>query len=393
MLDNDDDDLDLDGDFDINEIANIIVYGTDWTTATILDQLDRNNIQLNPKFQRRDAWSIKRKSRFVESLILGLPVPQIVLAVNPNDKGKYLVLDGKQRLLTILQFYGKSKTKNNSFKLRDLDLRTDLNHLAYEELKSNLLHRSYIDALDNQTIRTTLVRNWGSEPLLHKVFLRLNTENTPLSPQELRQALHPGGFVDFIDDYAFNSRGLKHVFPNGPDYRMRDTEILIRHLGFQLFFTSYTGNLKLFLDQVCEWLNNDWEHRQEEINLILEDFDQAVEITVEIFGKNFARIWLDDKQRYQSRFNRALFEVFIYYFSIKEVRTAAQGEKLNVENTFKKLCSEKIDFVRALERTSKNIRETYTRFSLWGDYLKQTLDLDFSLPKLTDNNRIIFDDY
>ena len=76
-------------------------------------RLIRENIQLNLRFQRRDAWNITRKSRFIESLILGFPVPQIVLATNNKEKGKFIVLDGKQRLLTILQFYGDSATPNN----------------------------------------------------------------------------------------------------------------------------------------------------------------------------------------------------------------------------------------------------------------------------------------
>ena len=98
----------------LEEIAEILVTGTDWTTETLLDQLVRENIQLNPRFQRRDAWNIVRKSRFIESIILGFPIPHIVLASNQKERGKFVVLDGKQRLLTILQFYGRSETKNNN---------------------------------------------------------------------------------------------------------------------------------------------------------------------------------------------------------------------------------------------------------------------------------------
>jgi len=93
----------------LDEISEIIVAGNDWTTATILDQLVRDNIQLNPRFQRRDAWDITRKSRFIESIFLGFPIPDIVLASQDKKRGKFVVLDGKQRLLTILQFYGRAK--------------------------------------------------------------------------------------------------------------------------------------------------------------------------------------------------------------------------------------------------------------------------------------------
>lgn len=138
-----DEDQEIEADFpknktsELEEIKRIVVAGADWTTATILDQMVRDNIQLNPRFQRRDAWDITRKSRFIESLILGFPVPQIVLATQ-KDRKKFIVLDGKQRLLTILQFYGRSETPNNAFALKNLEFRTDMNDSTYEDLKSNL---------------------------------------------------------------------------------------------------------------------------------------------------------------------------------------------------------------------------------------------------------------
>lgn len=72
-----------------------VLWGTDWTVETILAQLQRGNIDINPRFQRRDAWSKGTKSRFVESIILGLPIPQVVLAESKNQRGRYLILDGK----------------------------------------------------------------------------------------------------------------------------------------------------------------------------------------------------------------------------------------------------------------------------------------------------------
>ncbi|MFM6863498.1 MAG: DUF262 domain-containing protein, partial [Dolichospermum sp.] len=113
---------------------------------TILDQLIRNNIQLTPRFQRRDAWDITLKSRFIESLILGFPVPQIVLAAT-QEKGKFIVLDGKQRLLTILQFYGRSdkNIQNNAFALRNLEFRRDLIGKTYEDIRSDLFVSIDID--------------------------------------------------------------------------------------------------------------------------------------------------------------------------------------------------------------------------------------------------------
>lgn len=82
-----------------------VIWGTDWTTETIFTQLQKGNIDLNPSFQRRDAWTDREKSRLIESLILGLPVPPIILAENKNKKNSYIVIDGKQRLLSIRRFF------------------------------------------------------------------------------------------------------------------------------------------------------------------------------------------------------------------------------------------------------------------------------------------------
>ncbi|MEA5577434.1 DUF262 domain-containing protein [Anabaena sp. UHCC 0451] len=375
---------------ELEEISQIVISGSDWTTATIFDQIVRGNIQLNPKFQRRDAWSIKRKSRFIESLILGFPVPQIVLAVLPKQKSKFIVLDGKQRLLTILQFYGRSEeTPNNAFALRDLEFKRYLIGKKYENLKHDIVLNSELNSLDNQTIRTILVRNWKNENLLYKIFLRLNVESTPLSPQELRQALHPGDFIDFLDDKSIKSNALRQIFKSpDPDFRMRDVELLLRYIAFHYFLNEYRGNLKKFLDMTCEKLNERFQ--QQEIENLVNEFEAAVQTTINIFGeKNFSRMWSSKQQKYQIQFNRAILDVMVFYFKDENIRNSAERNQKNVENAFKDLCSTDRSFQEAIERRTQNITETYNRLRLWGESLLTVLDVDFNLPELVDN-RIIF---
>lgn len=372
-------------------ISEIVVSGTDWTTATIIDQLVRDNIQLNPRFQRRDAWNITPKSRFIESIILGFPIPQIVLASNEKNRGKFIVLDGKQRLLTILQFYGRSETPNNGFALKGLEFRHDLNGCRHEDIESNLFSTSIIDALDNQTIRTTLIRNWHTENFLYKIFLRLNLESTPLSPQELRQALHPGNFINFLDDQSVKSQALRKIFKSkNPDFRMRDVELLLRYVAFQYFLPEYRGNLKAFLDVTCEELNKDWKKKSDDIQGSIIQFEKAVQTTINIFEeKNLSRMWLSSSKAYRSKFNRAILDVMVFYFSDEVIREAAEKNKTAVEDAFKSLCSSNNGFREAVEGTTKNIRETSTRLSLWGKTLLKVLDVKFNVPKLVDNH-IIF---
>ncbi|MGB7709762.1 MAG: DUF262 domain-containing protein [Microcoleus sp.] len=396
----DEEDEDLDDQLESNgkqqsalkEISKILVVATDWTTATILDQLVRENIQLNPRFQRRDAWDITRKSRFIESIFLGFPIPQIVLASQEKQRGKFIVLDGKQRLLTILQFYGRSETPNDSFALKNLEFRPELNGLTHEKIQNDILLNSVLDALDNQTIRTTLIRNWRTESLLYKIFLRLNLENTPLSPQELRQALHPGDFINFLDDESIKNQALRKILKSkNPDPRMRDVELLLRYVAFHHFLSDYRGNLKVFLDLTCEQLNNDWKARELEIGDTVSQFENAVQTTTRIFGEeNIFRVWLSSSKTYRSKFNRAILDVMVFYFSDPVIRQAAEENPAGVENAFKELCSSSnSQFREAVEKSTTSIRETHTRLSLWGKALLKVLDVEFNVPELVDN-RMIF---
>ncbi|QGZ90467.1 DUF262 domain-containing protein [Microcystis aeruginosa] len=376
----------------LKEISETVVAGSDWTTATIRDQLIRENIQLNPRFQRRDAWNITRKSRFIESLILGFPVPQIVLATNNKEKGKFIVLDGKQRLLTILQFYGDSATPNNSFTLKDLEFLDNLNGCQYQDIKNDFNLNDILDQLDNQTIRTIVIRNWKTESFLHKIFLRLNVENTPLSSQELRQALHPGGFINFLDDRAIESQALKKIFKSSyPDFRMRDTDILLRYVAFHYYLSDYRGNLKVFLDNACVSLNDQWDQNSEEIKNIIDQFENAVQTTINIFGeKNFSRLWLPESATYRSQFNRAILDVMVFYFCDDLIRAAAEKNKEQVEDAFKSLFLPAVDqFKNAVLISTNTKQSTYDRFHLWGQALSEVLDINFNIPQMEDN-RIIF---
>ena len=376
----------------LDEISEIIVAGNDWTTATILDQLVRDNIQLNPRFQRRDAWDITRKSRFIESIFLGFPIPDIVLASQDKKRGKFVVLDGKQRLLTILQFYGMSETPNDSFALKNLEFRPDLNGCTHEALKNDILHSSVLDALDNQTLRTTLIRNWHTESLLYKIFLRLNLENTPLSPQELRQALHPGDFINFLDDESIKNQALRKILKSqNPDPRMRDVEFLLRYVGFHHFLSDYRGNLKVFLDMTCKKLNKDWKEKETEVRYTVSQFEKAVQTTTTIFGEeNIFRVWLSSYNTYRGKFNRAILDVMVFYFSDPVIREAAEKNPAGVEKAFKELCSSSnSEFREAVEKSTTSIGATHTRLSLWGKALLKVLDVEFNVPELVDNH-IIF---
>lgn len=365
-----------------------VVSGSDWTTETIISQINKNNIELDPRFQRRDAWDKKRKSKFIESLILGFPIPQIVLAEKKDKKGSFIVLDGKQRLLSIRQFSAeKQDLIYNQLKLTSLEIRKDLNGNSLTSIQNNPLLDEELSSFENQTIRTIVIRNWPSEDFLYHVFLRLNTGSVPLSPQELRQALHPGNFINYLDDKSADSIALKEILKlQKPDFRMRDNELMLRYIAYANFFESYSGNLKLFLDNCCKFLNKEWSIREMVLDEQITNFELAHQRLKDIFRKNLYRKWI--RTGYETRFNRAIFDIMIHSFCDKNVRELTKGRESEVENIFKDLCTQNIEFIDSLETTTKSLNAVVTRFTNWNEKLNSVFGTNLPEYKLHDNKII-----
>ena len=364
----------------LEQIHDAYLAASDWTTEVILSQLHRGNIDMRPSFQRRDAWRIGRKSLFIESVLLGFPIPQIVLAQAEGTRGSFIVLDGKQRLLALMQFAGVAEGDNNAFALRGLRVRADLNGSTFREIKESGARD--LAQFYNHTIRTVVIRNWPSHDFLHELFLRLNTGSVQLSTQELRQAMFPGPFLEFLEDWTTKSKPLQALLRlKGPDFRMRDVEIAVRFLAFQTMASKYRGNLREFLDTACRTLNANWDQLEKTIHRLLDEFEEGLTTAAVVFGQDtVARKW--QGHSYQSRFNRAVFDVQLYYFADQEIREASRKRASEVEAAFRKLCETDQSFVTSVEATTKSISATQDRFLLWGRTLRRATGVDFGFPQI-----------
>ena len=365
---------------DAASFKQLMLWGTDWTVETILNQLKKGNIELNPKYQRRNAWDLTKKSKLIESLIIGLPVPEVILAESKEKKGSYIVIDGKQRLLTIRQFCAdENDDVFKNFKLRKLDILEDLNGINFKDIRDDPVLDGYQSAFENQTVRTIVIKNWPNENVLYKIFHRLNTGSLPLSPQELRQALHPGPFLDYVDEYSQESKEIKKVLKlSAPDPRMRDVELLIRYFAFKNYSNEYHGNLKDFLDKTCESLNGKYTSHKELIEDQAKEFVEAINTTFEIFGDDAFRKW--DSGKYTKLFNRAVYDIMIYYFSIPEIRNKSLENRGAIKRKFEELCSTDLEFLQSFESSTKDIVRTTKRFSTWGNALSDSISLSISSP-------------
>jgi hypothetical protein len=299
----------------------------DWTIETIDNQIRKGNIDLQPTFQRRAAWDDTRKSRLIESIIVGMPVPNVVLAENKSHRGRFIVIDGKQRLVSISDFLA------GGYKLKGLDMRADLNEKHYGDLPVNDK-----ESLDNSTIRATVIKNWSDDDFLYATFYRLNSGSLPLSPQELRKALVGNKLLDSIEDYLINSVAFHQVFGQGLDKRMRDSELVLRFLAFDRALTQYRGDFKSFLDETTRYYELDWAARSAEANAAYQRLDSALKVAKAIFGANSFKKWLGDK--YERVINRAVFDCIVRFFADRDVANLALPKNAEVVESFKAVCLE-----------------------------------------------------
>ncbi len=360
------------------QFSESVIWSTDWTAETILSQLKKGNIQLDPKFQRRDAWSSDRKSRFIESLILNLPVPQIILAERKDQKGSYIVIDGKQRLLSIRQFCAESGDYFNSLKFGKLDILTELNNADYNTIKTTPEFKKYLLAFENQPIRTVIIKSWPAENYLYTVFLRLNTGSLQLSPQELRQALHPGKFIDFATDISETKFLQSALKIDKPDRRMRDIEIVVRFFAFKNFINTYSGKLKDFLDDSCKKLNEGWSTLEGDLTEQKVQLEEAIKFTKDVFQDDAFSVWYRDS--FTGRFNRPVFDIMTYYFSDPVLRKACRNKKNILKRRFVNLCRKDNEFLGSLLTSTKDKEATFKRFTEWGEILKSVAKKDMPLP-------------
>ena len=359
-----------------NDLA---ITGTDWTVETLVGQIRKGNIQLDPSFQRRDAWNQKVKSRFIESLFLGLPIPQIILAEQKNKKGKFIVIDGKQRLLSLQQFVIPSQDER-AIKLTGLEILSKFNRLTYSDIENGLFFNE-IDAFNNQTIRTVVIKNWRNVEVLYLLFLRLNTGSVKLSPQELRQALYPGKFIEFVSKESGTNERLQQMLNiKKADFRMRDVEILIRYFAFSFFADDYSGSMQGFLDLTCEKLNKSFDLQKDEIEAAMDRFNRAVDLTNDVFisGTAFKKF---NGKGYEDKYNRAVIDIMLFYFSQLVDTNINSKCSEAIKLSFESLCSIDKDFLSSLESTTKSLSSVHYRFKKWGEALTAITNQALVVPK------------
>ena len=214
-------------------------YGADYPADGLVKRISRGDVYV-PEFQRGFIWTAAQASRFIESLLLGLPVPGIFLFKEP-DTNKLVVVDGQQRLRTLEAFYN-GVLRGREFCLRGVSEGFDgatCNSLSEEDrrrLDDSIVHATVFQQDDPSDDRSSI----------YLIFERLNTGGTPLNPQEIRSCVYRGPFNELLKELT-NDPNWRHIY-GGQSPRGKDQELILRFFALYERGVSYDRPMKGFLN-------------------------------------------------------------------------------------------------------------------------------------------------
>jgi uncharacterized protein with ParB-like and HNH nuclease domain len=225
----------------------ILTYPADYTLEVLISKLHANEIE-TPPFQRGYVWKPAKAERLIESFLLNLPVPPVYLYTEQETK-KLLVIDGQQRLKSILYFFdgffGEAKRgKRNIFRLDSLHEKSKWYQKGFEDL-SDAEKRDF----KSKVLRAFIVEQVSpkDDTSVYHVFERLNTGGMLLNNQEIRNSLYHGVFNDLLKDLNKLDDWRKILGKKTPDQRQKDVELVLRFLAMHFDLKNYIKPMKDFL--------------------------------------------------------------------------------------------------------------------------------------------------
>ena len=351
----------IDDDYSDDSLFNISSWGADLSFRELISMYEEDEL-VKPELQRKYVWDKVEASRFIESILLGLPVPSIFLAQSGSQK---LIVDGYQRIMTVYDYMrGIFSADQKVFRLSNSEkINARWRNKAFSELSTD----------DQRKIKSTTIhaiifeqkKLENDDTSLYQVFERINTSGRTLTPQEIRNCVYQGSFNTMLFEINENKTWRKLFGTEESDSRMRDLEYILR------FFTMKTGDI---LDTESKQISlkkalNDFmkTHKEDsptDIQRFKEEFDTTVQLVYDHIGKDAFRNYTRGK--FSKKFHPAIFDaIMVAVFLLHK-----QGIPLDDVSEEKHIALlENPGFKEATSRRTTDIENIWKRIFLVGEML------------------------
>ncbi len=314
-------------------------------------QYKRGNLIINPDFQRNLVWKKKQMSWFIESILLNIPLPYLYL--NQRKDGKYIVVDGLQRTVTICDFL------ENKFPLRELESLPWLNEKKFSDLEGKLRAR-----IEDQKLPCYVIRPSVPLKMIYDIFKRINSGGTQLNRQEIRNCIYLGKATDLLKRLS-SQEYFKEAIDGGiSSKRMKDQEAILRCIAFMMFEHDSYNDMDEFLGYAMEEINAE---DPDIIEFFEDGFLEMMEWTYNFFGKRNFRIPTESSR---GRINISVMESVVYFFTLKDGEFLKKHKEKIVDNFFYRLMKNE-DYLDAVKTSTGDRKRVIKRFefamSILGD--------------------------
>jgi hypothetical protein len=353
----------------------------DYAVRGLMDMIIEGDLKLNPEYQRNYRWDDTQASRLVESLLLNIPVPAIYL--NEEKDAKLTVIDGQQRLASLLRFIKPEELEINplfnsmllkKLVLQNLRVRSDLNGMSIRELPSE--DRS---TLLRRIIRSIVILNESDSTIKFEVFERLNTGSVKLTDQEVRNCVYNGIFNKLLIKAAEDEKYKELIkLPPKDQNNMKDAELVLRFFAYRDLPEYYSGNYAEYLNDYME------EHRiisnaryQELLNI----FEKTVNLCHGILGTGVAFRKPSDRENPSSSgwsksfMNGAIYDSqMIVYSCLPELEELSQENIEQIRNaTFQAFAND--DYWKSISGGTARSTQIKRRITSLYDAIAKVIEL------------------
>lgn len=253
------------------------------TISWFRDRYREGTLTIKPPYQRKPVWATRQKCYLIESILMNLPVPEIymqqVTLLEPEEKTIYAIVDGQQRIRTVLQFIGSEtdpeEQEYNKFALDKLEANSSWRNLTFGELSEEQKRKFYGYRFAVRYLNT------DSDDEVRDMFRRLNKFLTPLKSQEIRNATFTGPFMFLAEKLADNEYWAEnHIVTPASIRRMGDIEF-VSELLIGVLHGPQGGGHKVLDDYYTQY--EDYEDEFPDQRRVKRLFDETLEVVKRIF--------------------------------------------------------------------------------------------------------------
>lgn len=335
----------------------------DKSVSDIVAMVRAGDIILDPEYQRNYIWDNKKASLLIESILLNVPIP--VVYVSEEDDSRWSIVDGLQRINSLRRFF------DNEFKLRGLEVLTELNGLQYSTLNPKASR-----VLRNGIIRIILIFKESHPEIKYDIFMRLNRGAIKLNEQELRNCLYRGPLNDLLMRARTYKPFLTLIGLSAPHKRMADAELVLRYLTISANYDpvartvrNYAGKVKSALNRFCESNKGLSPQTAEGLETTFRDTVDKVHLALGTAA--FQR--MNEDGTTDGRVNRAIMDCVMTGFEGYSL-AALQAHMAGIKNALRLLPLRDQAFADAITFATSDKKRLEYRLNAWHETLRQIIE-------------------